>query len=104
MVSLWLLYRVRVAEIKNTSRTVDYWGAVLCSLGLAGVVFSLIEEPSFGWVHPFIYLPLMVGIASLIIFFILERKNQDPMLPLFLFRANGHARSQAARASLLSNK
>ena len=45
-----LLVRAAVAPMsRDASRHVDYIGAVLCALGLGGVVFGLIEQPRFGW-------------------------------------------------------
>jgi hypothetical protein len=32
-----------------TERKVDLLGAVLCVLGLGGIVFALIEQPRYGW-------------------------------------------------------
>jgi EmrB/QacA subfamily drug resistance transporter len=67
-------------------RRVDILGAVLCCAGLAGVVFALIEEPRFGWGSPAILIPLLGGLACLALFVVHERRTQDPMVELSLFR------------------
>lgn len=55
----------------------DWLGAVLTTLGLAGPVLALIN-PSVWWAAP-------VGVALLAVFIWHERRVADPMLPLELF-------------------
>jgi len=83
--TLWLLSKLSVAEHRDKSVKLDVFGAVLCSFGLGGVSYALIEQAHFGWQSPLVYLPLVIGIASLIWFFWHERKTTAPMLPLSLF-------------------
>jgi EmrB/QacA subfamily drug resistance transporter len=66
-------------------RRVDFVGASLCVVGLAGVVFALIEQPHYGWGSPTILLPLIVGGAALVSFVVYERRATAPMLKLELF-------------------
>jgi EmrB/QacA subfamily drug resistance transporter len=65
---------------------VDFVGAVLCTIGLGGPVFALIEEPKRGWGDPLILLSLFGGIAVFAAFIAWERWSAHPMLPLRLFR------------------
>jgi EmrB/QacA subfamily drug resistance transporter len=64
---------------------VDFVGAVLCTVGLGGPVFALIEEPKRGWGDPLILLSLFGGIAVFAAFIAWERWSVHPMLPLRLF-------------------
>lgn len=66
-------------------RRVDYLGALLCSLGLGGVVFSLIEQPHYGWGAVTLG-PLAGGLVALAVFVVYERHTPQPMLKLELFR------------------
>jgi EmrB/QacA subfamily drug resistance transporter len=66
---------------------VDVLGALLCSIGLAGPVFALIEQPQYGWGNPRVAVPLVVGLVMLIAFLVWERRDPEPMLPLALFRS-----------------
>ena len=61
----------------------DWPGAVLCALGLAGVVFALTEQQAEGWgtVAP----ALITGIVLLAAFLVRELRAAQPMLPLGLF-------------------
>ena len=65
---------------------VDWQGATLCALGLAGPVFALIEQPSYGWSDPIVWGPMIAGILLLVAFVMHERRAPEPMLPLELFR------------------
>ncbi|HEY2537836.1 MAG TPA: DHA2 family efflux MFS transporter permease subunit [Solirubrobacteraceae bacterium] len=68
------------------ARRVDYTGAALCALGLGGPVFALIEQPRLGWSSAAVTVPLIAGVALLVLFLLYESRARDPMLPLGLFR------------------
>jgi len=85
LVTLWLLRYAPPGERMNVR--VDVLGAVLAALGLAGPVFALIEQPQHGWSSPVVYVPLLVGLAMLVVFVWWERHTRDPMLPLELFKS-----------------
>ncbi|HUO50173.1 MAG TPA: MFS transporter [Candidatus Paceibacterota bacterium] len=101
--ALYLLSTLRVAESRNTSRTIDIFGAISCGVGLFGIVFSLIEEPNFGWVNPIIYVPGVVGIFALAVLFANEKKRSDPMLPLSLFRVRNFAYGNLATVPIYAS-
>jgi EmrB/QacA subfamily drug resistance transporter len=65
---------------------VDVAGAVLCTLGLGGPVFALIEAPKRGWGDPLILITLIGGVALFAAFLIWEAVSPSPMLPLRLFK------------------
>jgi len=65
---------------------VDYVGAALCALGLAGITYGLIEQPRNGWSDPSVWLPLAAGVVLFASFVIWEARSRHPMLPLELFR------------------
>jgi EmrB/QacA subfamily drug resistance transporter len=68
------------------SRRVDIPGALLCSAGLGGSVFALIEQPRLGWGSPAVTVPLIAGTVLFGCFLAYEARAEDPMLPLGLFR------------------
>ena len=72
-------------------RRVDYVGAGLGALGLAGIVFALIEQPHYGWRSPVIAIPLVAGLISLGMFLAYERRTPQPMLKLDLFSRRNFA-------------
>jgi EmrB/QacA subfamily drug resistance transporter len=73
------------AGTRTVKRPVDYLGAVLCAVGLGGVVYAFIEQPHYGWGSPEIYIPLIVGLISLVSFIRYEGIADHPMLKLELF-------------------
>jgi len=64
----------------------DYLGAVLCALGLAGPVYALIRQPTVGWGAPEVLISLIGGLALFAAFLVHEARAEHPMLPLGLFR------------------
>ncbi|HWT25896.1 MAG TPA: DHA2 family efflux MFS transporter permease subunit, partial [Solirubrobacteraceae bacterium] len=70
---------------------VDWLGAVLTALGLAGPVLALIRQPEAGWGSAEVWAPLIGGLALLGAFVVHERRTPDPMLPLALFRRRNFA-------------
>jgi EmrB/QacA subfamily drug resistance transporter len=63
---------------------VDVPGAALVTVGLAAVTYGLIEGPSNGWQTATI-MTLVVGLAALAAFVVVERREAHPMLPLDIF-------------------
>jgi EmrB/QacA subfamily drug resistance transporter len=72
-------------EPPGIGRRVDLPGALLCALGLGGPVFALIEQPRLGWSSPSVLVPLIGGVALLVMFVAHEARAKRPMLPLSLF-------------------
>jgi EmrB/QacA subfamily drug resistance transporter len=78
-----------MSESRDPSRTsaIDWSGAVITVLGLGGVVFGLIEWPPLGGRHPLVLGTLTGGLCLLLLVPIVERRAENPMLPLHLFRS-----------------
>jgi EmrB/QacA subfamily drug resistance transporter len=70
---------------------VDWLGAALTFLGLAGPVLALIRLPSAGWGSPQVWGPGLGGLALLGIFLVHERRTPEPALPMALFRRRNFA-------------
>ena len=83
-ITLWLLTRLEGDE--RTPGHVDIPGAVLCTAGLAGPVFALIEQPTYGWTSLRVLVPLIGGLILFAAFLEWERHSPQPMMPLYLFR------------------
>ncbi|TDP90496.1 MFS transporter [Labedaea rhizosphaerae] len=85
-VTLYMLRGLELREVTRSETKVDLPGAILCAIGLAGPVYALIEEPSRGWRHPLVWVPLIVGGLVFLAFLWVERRTRAPMLPLSMFR------------------
>ena len=90
LLTIWLLRYAPPGEQLKDVR-VDWLGALLAALGLAGPVFALIEQPQHGWSSPLVFIPLIAGLAMLALFVWWEGHTRDPMLPLTLFKSRNFA-------------
>ena len=81
-----LMANRHVPETRDPSATgrLDYPGAVLAALGLAGTTFALIEAPETSNVA-LVVLAAVVGLGSLVAFVLVERRSANPMVPLGIF-------------------
>ncbi len=81
--SLW-----RVPENRMARRgSIDGVGALIATLGLAGVTYGFIESATLGWSHFLVWGSLVVGCVSLIGFLYFEAHVDSPIVPLTLFRS-----------------
>jgi len=97
VVAVLLLLATRVPESRNPVRLgrLDWPGALLASLGLAGVVMGVIRAQASGFDGPAIAF-VLGGLVLLAVFVAWERAlarggSRDPMLPLWLFRSRAFA-------------
>jgi EmrB/QacA subfamily drug resistance transporter len=104
LVTLALILAAVPSSARVVARRVDVLGAALCSFGLGGFVFALIEEPRHGWGSPAIFVPLAAGVVTFGSFLAYERRATEPMLRLELFArrnfAVGNAETLAVYAGL----
>jgi EmrB/QacA subfamily drug resistance transporter len=86
-VALWITSR-HVPESRDTTARgpADVPGAAAVMLGLAGVIYALIEAPSRGWT-PVTVTAAAVGATALVTFALTEAHARAPLLPLELFRS-----------------
>jgi EmrB/QacA subfamily drug resistance transporter len=96
LVTLAMARGVPESRDEEASGRIDYLGAALASLGLAGPVFALIEQPAYGWTDPLVWIPGVAGLVLLGVFLWHERRTVRPMLPLSLFRSRNFAVGNAA--------
>jgi EmrB/QacA subfamily drug resistance transporter len=75
---------------------VDYAGAALAVMGLAGPVFAFIHSATAGWQHPSVWIPLAAGVLALGLFLRHEARTARPMMPLGLFRERNFAAGNIA--------
>src|SRR6476620_5122651 len=81
-----------VAEnTERESSRVDWLGAILAALGLGALVYGLIESAQVGFNDRSVITALAAGLVVLILFFFVESRLSQPMLPLTLFRSRTFA-------------
>lgn len=91
LVTVLLIFAAVPRSARVATRRVDYFGAVLCVLGLGALVFALIQQPRYGWGSPLIYLPLIGGVVVFASFLVYERRASQPMLQVELFARRNFA-------------
>jgi EmrB/QacA subfamily drug resistance transporter len=85
-VCLPLLWGLRSSDApSDPAAKVDWLGAALAVLGLGGLVYAMIEQGTFGWGSPLVWLPFSLGALALSAFVLHERRAAQPMMPLSLF-------------------
>lgn len=85
-VTMVLLARGGFRDTRQPDASIDWLGAAMCTLGLGGLVYALIEQPNLGWSSPAIWLPLVLGAVLFVLFILRQRRVRRPILPLDLFR------------------
>ncbi len=82
-----LALRVPESRDENASKQLDYLGALLATVGLAGLTFGFLQAPDYGLSDLRVFGALAVGVLALIAFVIVEARSDHPMMPLRLFRS-----------------
>ncbi|RCK63593.1 hypothetical protein Cantr_10013 [Candida viswanathii] len=59
----------------------DYWGSFFGVSGLVLINFAVNQGPNVGWKVPYVYVLLIVGVLSMVVFFFVEKKVDDPLVP-----------------------
>jgi EmrB/QacA subfamily drug resistance transporter len=87
LLAAWLAQRGVPAARSEGSRRVDYAGAALATLGLAGVIAMLISGPAAGFRTWWVMGSGAAGAALVAAFVLYEGRAEAPLLPLTMFRA-----------------
>jgi EmrB/QacA subfamily drug resistance transporter len=95
-IAVLAITRARVPESRDPeARRLDVLGAVLAAVGLGGVVFGLLESSRSDLADPRVVGALIVGVAALGAFLVVEGRSREPMVPLSLFRSRNFTGANA---------
>jgi EmrB/QacA subfamily drug resistance transporter len=72
---------------EDTGTRLDVPGAILVSLGLAGLTYGLTEGAALGWASVATLAAVVGGLALLVVFCLVEQASAGPLLPLGVFRS-----------------
>lgn len=79
----------KVPESSNLqAKKLDLWGAMLVTLGLAGITYGFIESSKLGFGDVRIMSSLTIGGIALIGYVLVQRSSKHPMMPLNLFNSS----------------
>jgi EmrB/QacA subfamily drug resistance transporter len=73
----------------------DSTGAVMISLALAGITYSLIAAADSGWGSPLVLTSLLAGVALFAAFCVRESRSSNALLPLGVFRSRQFSAANA---------
>ncbi|HEX8975177.1 MAG TPA: MFS transporter [Solirubrobacteraceae bacterium] len=79
------LASARLGESYGTNSRLDLRGLSVGSAGLFGIVFGLVRSQSLGWTAPAVLLSLAAGALLVLAFIVVERRSEQPMLPMGFF-------------------
>ena len=80
-------------------RRVDLGGLVMGSVSISSLVLAIIEGPSWGWLSAKVLGLFVVSFILLVVFGLYERRLDDPMLDIRLFRRGEFSAAAAAIAT-----
>lgn len=71
---------------REHGRSFDVAGALSVTAGGTLLVFTLVQGPESGWLSWPIVTSLVVALVCLALFFVIEQRSRDPLMPLRLLR------------------
>lgn len=77
--------------MERTKVKMDYFGALLSTSGLILLQFVLSGGGVYGWSQPFIIVLLILAVAMLVGFVVLEKYISYPIMPLSLWKIRNFA-------------
>ncbi len=86
IVLFWRVPESRDEELRGSR--LDWLGVLLATIGLAGIVYGLIQAGSLGLTAPQVIILLVIGVAILVVFLFVESRVASPLVPLSLFRSS----------------
>lgn len=98
---LMLAARRLITETPKRSGQFDVAGALSSTLGMGSLVFGIVHSAEAGWTHPLTAWAIAAGIALLLLFLVIERRAQQPVLPLRLFASRERCGAYLARLLFL---
>jgi EmrB/QacA subfamily drug resistance transporter len=82
-----LLLRDALPEGQRRPHRLDYPGVALFSIGVSALLIGIMEAGRVGrWTGLDVLLPLVIALATLTAFVIVEHRTSEPIVPLRLFR------------------
>jgi EmrB/QacA subfamily drug resistance transporter len=87
LVSLFVCWRL-LPPIKHPEavKSIDYVGAGLFAAAIAPILIGLTNKQTKDWSDPWVGGSILLGLAILVVFILWERRTEDPIVRLDLFR------------------
>ena len=89
-ISTIILIVLGLIFVKDTSQTedypLDYLSVILSVIGCAGVMFGFTNVADYGFTHYLVILPIIIGIAALILFVRRQPKLDKPLINMNILK------------------
>ncbi|MCG7408563.1 MFS transporter [Paenibacillus sp. ACRRX] len=87
IISVWMIIVTFHEKVERKNKPIDYAGAVTFTIGMTAFLFVLITGgQDIAWNSPVMYTLIGIAVVFLLLFFRIELKTEEPMVPLQLFR------------------
>jgi EmrB/QacA subfamily drug resistance transporter len=97
LLSIFLIARYLPKHVVRKKVRVDIAGAITFTIGVTALLFTMATGGQyFSWDSPVLIGCMVIALVFLTLFFIVERRAEEPMLPLKLFRIRDIAVSSIA--------
>ncbi|MNZ69820.1 Multidrug resistance protein 3 [compost metagenome] len=97
LLSLFFIMKYFKEDIEKRHVKIDIWGAVTFTVGVTALLFGLATGGGqFAWNSPILIGIMVVAVISLIVFIIVEKNAEEPLVPLKLFHIRDIAYSNLA--------
>jgi EmrB/QacA subfamily drug resistance transporter len=97
LVSLWILARyLPTLRVAGASRSLDYLGALVFTVGVSLLLLGLSNKQAGDWTDPNVGGFVLAGLVLSVIFFVIEARATEPIVPPNLFRNRTYAGSIVA--------
>lgn len=92
-----------IAETPRQPGRFDIGGAISSMVGMTALVYGLVRAADAGWSDALVQITLLGGVAILAAFVAIERRVQQPILPLRLLASRERAGAYTARMLFLGS-
>jgi EmrB/QacA subfamily drug resistance transporter len=88
IVSLILVWMNLHERFERRQHKVDYLGATLFTVSISSLLYALLNggQPNYAWTSATILTLFAVAVIGTVLFFVVEARASEPMLPLTLFK------------------
>jgi len=89
--TIWSIFKLK-RNYEKINLKIDYLGNLTLALGLIliSLGFTYVLEPydgsQMGWTNPWVIVAFILGLFSIILFIIVEKRTKNPLFDLFLFK------------------
>lgn len=90
-----------LAKQPGSGGRLDITGAVISTLGMAGLVYGIVRSATEGWADPVTQGAIAAGVVLITVFLISQSRRANPLLPLRLFRNRERVGAYLARMMFL---